>query len=128
MIYLDIDKFKSINDKFGHALGDKVIINFCRVSEKMLRKQDMLGRIGGEEFAIFLPDTLLEGAYELAERLRQTIESQSIKEAMTQVNYTFSAGVATFSKVDSSIENVLARADRAMYIAKSNGRNQVIRA
>lgn len=128
VIYLDIDKFKSINDKFGHAFGDKVIINFCRISEKMLRKQDMLGRIGGEEFAIFLPDTMLEGAFELAERLRQTIESQHINDGMTQVNYTFSAGVATFSKEDSSIENVLARADRAMYLAKSMGRNLVIRA
>jgi diguanylate cyclase (GGDEF)-like protein len=126
VIYVDIDHFKSINDSFGHSFGDKVIIHFCRTAEIVLRKQDLLGRLGGEEFAILLPDTELQGAHHLAERLREFIAGQTLQSGPHQVRYTVSAGVALLTTSDASLESALARADTAMYRAKKAGRNRVI--
>lgn len=124
-IYIDLDHFKSINDSLGHSFGDKVIIHFCRTAETVLRKQDLLGRLGGEEFAILLPDTELPGAHLLAERLRETIAGQTLHSGPHRVRYTVSAGVALLTKSDASFESALARADAAMYRAKKAGRNRV---
>lgn len=126
LVYIDIDKFKKINDLFGHTIGDKIINHFCRAIESLLRVQDKLGRIGGEEFAILLPNTPLEGAYEIAERLRLTIMLDPIYCKSTYIKYTISAGVTSFSKDDLTVENILARADDAMYAAKRAGRNRVM--
>lgn len=126
LVYVDLDNFKKINDQFGHASGDRIINHFCRCTESILRMQDILGRIGGEEFAILLPNTSIDGAYEIAERLRLTIASKTIFCKLSPINYTISAGVTTFSKYDLSVENILARADDAMYAAKKAGRNRII--
>jgi len=90
-----------------------------------LRRIDLLGRLGGEEFAILLPDTETEGAYEFAERLRQRVAAQPTHSAAGDIPITISIGVTPFAPRDGNIDAILARADRALYRAKENGRNQV---
>jgi diguanylate cyclase (GGDEF)-like protein len=121
---LDIDYFKLINDQNGHAVGDEVLKSLCNSSQRLLRKADVFARIGGEEFAMLLPDTNLEEAAYLAERLRRAIAS-SIFLSNGEVNCTISIGVATQRSTDTCIEDCLLRADSAMYRAKQKGRNRV---
>ena len=128
VIVMDLDRFKAINDTHGHTAGDAVLKTFSRVCIGPLRANDILGRIGGEEFAVTLPEANLESAYEVAERLRQAIESITINAAGVAINCTVSAGVAQFSDADETIDDVLRRADRALYRAKDAGRNRVMAA
>jgi diguanylate cyclase (GGDEF)-like protein len=123
LIMLDLDHFKRINDRFGHAAGDRVLTRFCEGVASLLRETDLLARLGGEEFIVLLPGTSLEGAAQLAERLRCHTQAQVMEEASTPIRYTVSAGIATLALDDSSIETVMRRADEALYAAKSAGRN-----
>lgn len=127
-IMLDIDWFKRVNDRWGHAAGDKVLNNLCRVAEATLRQTDLFARVGGEEFAVLLPDTDTDGAFLLAERLRSNVAAQSVAEASDNITYTISAGVASLKPDDVSADCVLKRADAAMYQAKGAGRNRTMRA
>jgi diguanylate cyclase (GGDEF)-like protein len=123
---MDIDSFKSINDSYGHNTGDEVIIKITELAAKMLREGiDFFGRLGGEEFAILLPQTDLEGALSSAERIRQTIEAYEFIFENRSYNVTISLGVTQLDATDKSFSEALNRADRALYEAKNLGRNRV---
>jgi diguanylate cyclase (GGDEF)-like protein len=125
VLMLDIDHFKSINDTFGHAEGDVALQRFAAACEEILRQNDMFGRMGGEEFAIVLPETNSEGGHQLAERLRARVAEIEIAAESERRRMTVSIGLAEQSSVDENIEVLLSRADRALYNAKQAGRNRV---
>jgi diguanylate cyclase (GGDEF)-like protein/PAS domain S-box-containing protein len=122
---IDIDHFKSINDTLGHAAGDSVLQGIVTRTNESLRQSDRIGRIGGEEFAVVLPETPLMAAFDVAERLRAHIQERAIIAGHTAVPCTVSIGVAQLSKEDCGFEDLLKRADMAMYAAKKAGRNRV---
>ncbi|WP_409526478.1 sensor domain-containing diguanylate cyclase [Nitrincola sp. MINF-07-Sa-05] len=127
LLMLDIDHFKSINDRFGHAQGDEVLKIFSQVCQNSLREVDFIGRLGGEEFAIALPGTDIEGALQFAERLRSTIEETVIPlPDGTDLRVTVSIGLTRLSITDLNVDTPLARTDAALYEAKHLGRNRVV--
>jgi len=128
IIILDIDKFKNINDTYGHGVGDKVIISLANNLEKNIRESDVVARFGGEEFVILLNNTNLENSVLIAEKIRKKIEDIEIIDGDNILKFTASFGVAKYEDtLDSEkIEHTLKRADNALYIAKENGRNQVM--
>lgn len=124
VIMLDIDQFKSINDTYGHHAGDEVLRQVATLLEAGLRDTDIVGRYGGEEFGVLLPNTAATAAFSLAERLRQSVANHTFVCDEHQLNLTISLGVA---EQDSAMENhldVLKAADHALYRSKHNGRNQ----
>jgi len=122
---IDADKFKLINDEHGHVVGDHALVALARSTRAALRAADVLGRLGGEEFAILLPDTDLSGALVVAERVRAAVASSAVQESEgRRINLTISVGVAQMQG-DESLESLLKRADLALYAAKDRGRNQV---
>ena len=124
---LDIDAFKAVNDTHGHATGDQVLAQVAGVCLKQLRAGiDICGRLGGEEFAIFLPETELGGAQVFAERLRREIHDLRFEAAGRNFGVTASIGVAALCEADDSMTNLLGRADAALYKAKSGGRDRVV--
>jgi len=125
---LDIDKFKNINDNYGHSIGDKVIILLAQKLEEYVRVSDVVSRWGGEEFVIFLFNTCLENAQNIAEKIRKNVENLTVDTNTGKLEFTISMGVSQYDdkKDANNIENTLKRADDAMYAAKENGRNQVI--
>ncbi len=129
VLMLDIDKFKSINDGWGHPTGDRVLQELAHVMGSLVRAQDLCGRLGGEEFALILPETDLAGAVTMAERLRQKIEAteDALAEDGSVVRFTVSMGVASLTDTDHAFEAMLQRADKALYQAKEGGRNRVCR-
>ncbi|WP_280552778.1 sensor domain-containing diguanylate cyclase [Halomonas sp. 25-S5] len=124
LVMLDLDHFKRINDHWGHATGDRVLQAFAAGVRSLLRREDLFGRIGGEEFVVLLPATGLEGALPLAERLRRQTEGLDLEENGERVSVTTSAGVATLGAGDASTDALLQRADEALYAAKRAGRNR----
>jgi diguanylate cyclase (GGDEF)-like protein/PAS domain S-box-containing protein len=124
-IMVDIDHFKPINDKFGHATGDAVIKAVVKICQDTLRNYDLIGRLGGEEFAIMLPETDAEGARIVAERVREKIHEAQIVADRSVVTCTISIGVAMLRDSDGTIDELLHRADMALYKAKQGGRNKV---
>ncbi|MCU7800790.1 MAG: GGDEF domain-containing protein, partial [gamma proteobacterium symbiont of Lucinoma myriamae] len=127
VIIFDIDKFKMINDTYGHNIGDEVIKVVAETTQNIKRKGDVSVRWGGEEFVILLPKTGIERARALAERLRKQIESIGVKSPHLKFPFTVSLGVAQMSEAEevNSIEQLIKLADTQMYQAKENGRNQV---
>lgn len=123
VVMLDIDHFKSINDHHGHFTGDRVLVALSRAAERLLRNTDILGRWGGEEFVILMPETPLAGAAILAERLRELLAQVEIETESGNLRFTISAGVAAHSTGDTSITDIQQRADTALYAAKHHGRN-----
>jgi diguanylate cyclase (GGDEF)-like protein len=125
IIMADVDRFKSINDFFGHQAGDHVLKNISAQLKKLLRDSDHIARYGGEEFAVILPMTPLKDALFTAERLRKSIEAQKIFYDGRSITVTMSFGVASLEKhQDISIEGFIKMADDALYDAKNSGRNQ----
>lgn len=128
LLMLDIDHFKQVNDQWGHEVGDRVLQHLVALLQSHLRRIDVLGRLGGEEFAILLPATDLQGARELAERLRGVVEQSPVVMGVTDgpvLPYTISVGVACMVPGRSSFQQWLRLADQAMYRAKTSGRNRV---
>lgn len=126
LIIFDLDHFKRVNDKFGHVSGDKVLFSITTLCNKQLRQQDLLCRYGGEEFAVLLPNTNLEDAVQLAQRLRTTVGSYDFEQELGEsYSITISAGVSTLTPGD-DIESLIKRADSGLYQAKNSGRNCVI--
>jgi diguanylate cyclase (GGDEF)-like protein/PAS domain S-box-containing protein len=125
LIMLDLDYFKRINDTYGHPVGDAVLRHFTATAQHRLRKIDLLGRLGGEEFGIFLPGTDAQGAMAFADKLRAHIEATPAPSDKGPIKFTVSMGVAEFDPEDSALEKLLVRADIALYRAKEGGRNQV---
>jgi len=126
VILLDLDKFKHINDTYGHEAGDVVLAECARRMTKVLRAYDLCARIGGEEFCIVMPDTLLDAAVVTAERIRQTLGGEPVHHRAAEIRTTASLGVAQWQPGDAGIESALARADRALYQAKRAGRDRVV--
>jgi diguanylate cyclase (GGDEF)-like protein len=126
MLVLDADHFKNINDTYGHYVGDLVLRNLSLVILEQKRTQDTFGRLGGEEFGLLLPETNLEQARIVAERVQQTwAETPCIVDG-TLIHSTVSIGVTEATDQDKSFEDILRRADRMMYKAKEAGRNRVV--
>ena len=124
-IMLDVDHFKSINDHYGHDAGDEALQALAVAGCRSLRANDLFARLGGEEFAALLPTTDLDGAVALAERLRRQIEQLKVNTAHGQLTLTISLGVSVLRDGDRSFSDLLYRADKALYAAKSGGRNRV---
>ncbi|WP_299003592.1 diguanylate cyclase [uncultured Shewanella sp.] len=123
LLMLDIDYFKNINDNYGHYAGDKVIQTISHIIRQSLRKTDFAGRYGGEEFAIVLPETPVQQAINLAERLRQTIEATPFVFSDTVIKITASLGLCGIDSHSQTSEQWLENADMALYEAKRRGRN-----
>lgn len=123
LLIFDLDFFKSINDSYGHAAGDKVLASVAALLRKQIRQCDVLCRLGGEEFAIILPETNVYGAAAIAEKLRASISSSQFRFKDQPVPVTVSIGAAEFRGADTQ-EDVFERADRALYLAKKGGRNR----
>lgn len=126
LVALDIDYFKHINDKFGHPAGDRVLAAVGAALREQLRKKDLPGRIGGEEFAVLLPDTDATEAVQIAEHLRQTLEALQLTEGDAPIPVTASFGVTVGTAADNSADGLYTRADAALYEAKRSGRNRVL--
>lgn len=126
VIMIDIDKFKNINDTHGHIIGDKILILLANKLMSLVRKSDTIARVGGEEFAILLPNTSATQADILARKIREEVEKTIFEESTTKINFTISLGVYEFNKKeDKNINTVLDKADKALYAAKNSGRNRV---
>lgn len=123
LLMLDLDHFKEINDNYGHSIGDEALQRFSQLCRSTLRKPDIFGRLGGEEFAIIIPEESLNGAMRTAERLRLRAEEDF---ATTDYRLTVSIGVTELTAHDLTIGDLLKRADNMMYKAKHQGRNRVI--
>ena len=127
VIILDIDRFKNINDTYGHAVGDKVIKSLAYLLKEHTRESDIASRLGGDEFAILLPFTDKDGAFKIAEHLRSIVENQNIKIGGDKnIKFTISLGIDCMdNEKDNHLSEVLVRADNALYISKGTGRNNV---
>ena len=125
VLMLDLDDFKSINDNFGHAVGDQFLSFVAEVCIGLLRRNDTLGRLGGDEFAALLPGTSLIRAKSVAARLRRGLAVAMASNSISKASVTLSIGVAGSEHSDQSIHDVLKRADIALYSAKNAGRNAI---
>nr|WP_283104564.1 GGDEF domain-containing protein [Shewanella olleyana] len=128
VIIFDIDKFKTINDTYGHAIGDLAIKATASKARNWFKKSDILGRIGGEEFLLILPNTDLEQAVEIAERLRLSIEQHQFSFNDIKLQFTVSLGVSVRHTETGSLADMIKCADTGLYKAKNSGRNQVFSA
>lgn len=122
---MDINDFKPINDRFGHGVGDRVISGLVDLIRQQIRQSDLIVRFGGEEFVLMLPNTGLEDAEQVAEKIRQQVATSH---AVAAVQFTLSIGLTVVSSLDQTITDTIARADKALYQAKREGKNRVCRA
>jgi diguanylate cyclase (GGDEF)-like protein len=129
LLSLDLDNFKSINDRYGHQVGDDILKGFVQKCLDAIRPYDGVARVGGEEFMVLLPQAALEAARVIAERLRAAIASASFESGMRQLTaVTVSIGVSQFGRDGDTIDAILRVADERMYEAKHQGRNRVVAA
>ena len=125
VIMMDIDHFKDVNDNYGHSAGDKVLETIAKRIKNKLREIDIVARIGGEEFAFVLPETSLDEAVKLVERLRVEIANTAVVHNTVAVKITASFGICSCLVKNETLESMLTKADDALYMAKNKGRNQV---
>jgi len=125
MLLVDVDRFKSINDRFGHQAGDRVLASIASVVKAETRKTDIVARYGGEEIAVLMPATSLRVAERVAERIRESVAREPIAVDGTELQVTVSIGVSGSEKASVFFPNVFKAADDALYDAKNNGRNRV---
>jgi diguanylate cyclase (GGDEF)-like protein len=123
---MDIDHYKEINDQYGHRVGDFVLTQIGLVVQNAIRKIDIACRYGGEEFVILLPETELDQAGRVAERIRKSLDETIISLESHSISVTASLGIVDLTTDTPLIEEMLAKADEAMYRAKEKGRNQVV--
>jgi len=128
IIMIDIDDFKQINDRFGHLSGDEYLKHLAELITHSLRDQDIAGRIGGEEFLVILPETTIDGAFQLAVRIRKNVEDFVLHHQNHKIQTTISAGVCQFENKIKDIKEFLDLADQAMYEAKKSEKNKVMQA
>ena len=125
VLLIDLDHFKSVNDRFGHALGDRVLEIFALTARQSVRASDLFGRLGGEEFAAILADTTRDKALAVAERIRASFAQAALEVDSRPVGATVSIGVVYCENPELDVHDLLAQADQALYCAKENGRNRV---
>ncbi len=126
VLLFDLDHFKAVNDSFGHDAGDRVLCTVANIATQVKRVTDVTARIGGEEFALLLPETQHDGATHLATRLREAIEAAStLSDKGQTIKVTASIGVATVTQDHRTLDNILQLADSALYKAKDGGRNRI---
>ncbi len=125
-LVMDIDNFKRINDNFGHMVGDQVLLYMSKGCQEILRETDLLVRYGGEEFVVLLPNTSLEEAQIVAERLRKRVKEKIVHQLGREKSVTISVGISSMHSDDDSHEMVIRRADHALYEAKRTGRDRVV--
>ena len=126
VLFIDLDHFKAVNDTHGHAVGDQVLKAAANCIGENIRSTDLLGRVGGEEFSVFLPDTPMAAAAQVAEKIRQALEQLEIQlSAATQLKISASIGVARQQHPEQTLKAIQQQADIAMYQAKQGGRNRV---
>lgn len=126
---MDLDRFKQVNDTYGHPTGDVILFETAEILRQTVREIDMVGRYGGEEFVAILPGADEEAAAQFAERVRTTVENHVFRDEANEVRMTLSGGVASFNEGDIGHPDLLIkRADEALYAAKAGGRNQILRA
>ncbi|WP_160691908.1 PAS domain S-box protein [Clostridium sp. C2-6-12] len=127
-LMLDIDHFKKINDNFGHAIGDMAIKKAAEVFKKTVREEDIIGRIGGEEFGILLVETDFQSAVKTAEKIRKNVESIELFDYKgNRIKLTISIGITKYTNERSSLHELMVAADKALYKAKNEGRNRVVK-
>ena len=126
MLMMDLDHFKVVNDHHGHATGDAVLVSFAQTVLQLVRKVDMVARLGGEEFVVLLPNITAEQATALAERIREAVYTSRLHVEGKPVQFSVSIGVAQFDRRELSLAGWMARADAALYQAKEQGRNRVV--
>lgn len=125
-IFVDIDNFKAFNDTYGHLLGDKLLVDFSAILKQTLRKNDIIGRFGGEEFLIVTPETDKKGGMALAEKLLDAVHEHKFMGSKGEIaGISFSAGIASFPDDGKTLEDIIEKADVAMYMAKKEGKNRI---
>jgi len=124
IMMFDIDHFKKINDTYGHLAGDFILKEFVKIIKQNIRESDILGRYGGEEFILILPNTKVSGAMKLATRIKETVEEHDFEFNKTILKITVSIGI-TSASLNDSVESLIQRADDALYEAKQKGRNRI---
>lgn len=126
LMMVDIDHFKKVNDTYGHIAGDSILKRLGVILKESVRDVDIVGRLGGEEFGIILPETTLNDAKQVAERVREDIDDSTFEFKQSNISITVSIGIATYNKNNPNIDNMLHKADDALYEAKNRGRNCVV--
>ncbi|KIX14398.1 hypothetical protein X474_09515 [Dethiosulfatarculus sandiegensis] len=125
LLIFDLDKFKAVNDTYGHQAGDEVLRQFAHTLVRSMRNTDIVGRYGGEEFVACLPETQLQEAINMSQRLRRLIARKTVSFKGQAINYTVSVGCTQWQQSDNKAEDLVERADQALYLAKNKGRNRV---
>lgn len=126
LVMIDIDNFKTVNDRFGHPAGDQVLIVFSHLCQEQLRYNDLFARFGGEEFILLLPETSATQAFSAAERIRLAVEKTPIPVGGDFVNLTISLGIACLEEKGEPLKRIISRADQRLYRAKQEGRNRTV--
>lgn len=125
LLMIDLDHFKQINDEFGHPMGDKALKAFAQTLREVIRAEDQAGRLGGEEFGVILPETAIDQALVLAERIRTAVVAINLPGQASRIKLTASIGAAQMQRRTETTENLLKRADEMLYLAKNKGRNRI---
>ena len=125
LVLIDLDKFKYVNDTYGHLVGDEVLKGVVARSQSAVRDTDILARLAGDEFVLLLPHTPPDEAFGVAERVRAAVAEPHLETSAGALPVSVSVGVATRHSGDSAINHLIERADRAMYVSKNEGRNRI---
>lgn len=126
LFMIDVDYFKSINDTWGHTRGDWILAKIAEVFERSLRPTDVIGRFGGEEFVVGLPNTSPDDARIVAERLRRNVADLPLEDDMSELRLSVTVGIAVAHADDADLDSLITRADKMLYAGKRNGRNRVV--
>lgn len=123
---IDIDHFKSVNDRCGHTVGDQTLLTFSKICQRYVREIDIFARFGGDEFVLLLPETKREQAFQILERVRHALASQTLFVANHAISITISSGISSLTDGQESLDTLIDRADHALYLAKEMGRNRIL--